>query len=132
VTSASSGLLFAIDPHGDRVTQAVSIGNGPSAVRVLGTTVWVANPPDDTLSQFDPGSGRVRKVNVSGPTALAVVDGGLWFADGGMERSPGSIPRPAAAHALPRRRPVRARHGAASPLLRLAIAHEAMPCSNPA
>ena len=81
VTSEESGLLLRIDPAANAVSQTVAVGNGPTGVTVGQGAVWVANPPDSTISRVDPASGSVTKIAMDGaPSELAFADGGLWSA----------------------------------------------------
>jgi ABC-type transport system substrate-binding protein/DNA-binding SARP family transcriptional activator len=83
VSSTSTGQLLLVDAQTNTVTQSVPIGNGPQGVAVGGGAVWVANTPDGTVSRFDPGSGRIRKITVGGsPTGIAYGDGEVWVAGG--------------------------------------------------
>jgi len=83
VSSTSTGQLLLVDARTNTVTQSVPIGNGPQGVAVGRGSVWVANTPDGTVSRFDPGSGRIRKIVVGGsPTGVAYSDGEVWVAGG--------------------------------------------------
>ena len=83
VSSTSTGQLLLVDARTNTVTQSVPIGNGPQGVAVGGGAVWVANTPDGTVSRFDPGTGRIRKIAVGGsPTGVAYGDGDVWVAAG--------------------------------------------------
>ena len=83
VSSTSTGQLLLVDARTNAVTQSVAIGNGPRGVAVGGGAVWVANTPDGTVSRFDPGTGRIRKVAVGeSPTGVAYGDGEVWVAAG--------------------------------------------------
>ena len=62
--TTSVGQLLLVDVAGNRVSRAISIGNGAAGVAVGGGSVWVANTPEATVSRFDPGSGSVTKINV--------------------------------------------------------------------
>jgi len=53
----------------------VAIGNGPASVAVLDGAVWVANPPDHTLSRFDPGTGGISKLTAPDPIAVTAAAG---------------------------------------------------------
>ena len=83
VSSTSTGQLLLVDARTHTVTQSVPIGNGPQGVAVGGGAVWVANTPDGTVSRFDPGTGRIRKIAVGeSPTGVAYGDGKVWVAAG--------------------------------------------------
>jgi ABC-type transport system substrate-binding protein/DNA-binding SARP family transcriptional activator/DNA-binding beta-propeller fold protein YncE len=83
VSSTSTGQLLLVDARTNTVTQSVPIGNGPQGVAVGEGSVWVANTPDGTVSRFDPGTGRIRKITVGGsPTGVAYGDGDVWVAGG--------------------------------------------------
>ena len=82
MTSSSTGQLLLVDPRANRVSQQISIGNGPHGVAVGGGSVWVANEPDGTVSRFDPRSGRVRKITVGeAPSGVAYGAGKAWVAN---------------------------------------------------
>jgi len=83
VSSPSTGQLLLVDARTNTVSQSVPIGNGPQGVAVGGDSVWVANTPDGTVSRFDPGTGRIRKIAVGdSPTGVAYGDGTVWVAAG--------------------------------------------------
>jgi peptide/nickel transport system substrate-binding protein len=83
VSSTSTGQLLLVDARTNTVSQSVPIGNGPQGVAVGGGSVWVANTPDGTVSRFDPGTGRIRKIAVGeSPTGVAYGDGAVWVAAG--------------------------------------------------
>jgi ABC-type transport system substrate-binding protein/DNA-binding SARP family transcriptional activator/streptogramin lyase len=83
VSSTSTGQLLLVDARTNTVSQSVPIGNGPQGVAVGGGAVWVANTPDGTVSRFDPGTGRIRKIAVGGsPAGVAYGDGQVWVANG--------------------------------------------------
>jgi ABC-type transport system substrate-binding protein/DNA-binding SARP family transcriptional activator/streptogramin lyase len=100
VASTSTGQLLLVDARTNTVSQSVPIGNGPQGVAVGAGSVWVANTPDGTVSRFEPGTGRIRKIAVGGsPTGVAYGDGEVWVAGG----SSGSVFRidPAGGFARP-------------------------------
>jgi ABC-type transport system substrate-binding protein/DNA-binding SARP family transcriptional activator/DNA-binding beta-propeller fold protein YncE len=83
VSSTSTGQLLLVDARTNTVSQSVPIGNGPQGVAVGAGSVWVANTPDGTVSRFEPGTGRIRKVAVGeSPTGVAYGDGEVWVAAG--------------------------------------------------
>jgi ABC-type transport system substrate-binding protein/DNA-binding SARP family transcriptional activator/streptogramin lyase len=83
VSSTSTGQLLLVDTRTNTVSQSVPIGNGPQGVAVGSGAVWVANTPDGTVSRFDPGTGRIRKIAVGeSPTGVAYGDGKVWVAAG--------------------------------------------------
>jgi ABC-type transport system substrate-binding protein/DNA-binding SARP family transcriptional activator len=83
VSSTSTGQLLLVDARTNTVSQSVPIGNGPQGVAVGGGSVWVANTPDGTVSRFDPGTGRIRKIAVGeSPAGVAYGDGVVWVAAG--------------------------------------------------
>ena len=83
VSSTSTGQLLLVDADTNAVSQSVSIGNGPQGIAVGGGSVWVANTPDGTVTRFDPGDGRIRKLTVGeAPTGVAYGDDGVWVASG--------------------------------------------------
>ena len=71
---ATSGRLIRIDPATNRVESTIGVGNGPSAVAVDESGVWVANHDDGTVWRIDPaGRAAPLKVQAHGkPADLAV------------------------------------------------------------
>jgi DNA-binding beta-propeller fold protein YncE/ABC-type branched-subunit amino acid transport system substrate-binding protein len=71
---AASGRLIRIDSATDRVESTIGVGNGPSAVAVDESGVWVANHDDGTVWRIDPaGKAAPLKVQAHGkPADLAV------------------------------------------------------------
>ena len=75
--------LIDVDSH--RITDQVSVGDGPEAVAAGAGSVWVANRLHGTVSRIDRDGGDfdVVTIDVGGePTALAFGAGFLWVADG--------------------------------------------------
>jgi ABC-type transport system substrate-binding protein/DNA-binding SARP family transcriptional activator/streptogramin lyase len=83
VSSSSTGQLLLVDADSNAVSQSFSIGNGPQGVAIGAGSIWVANTPDGTVSRFDPGTGRIRKIAVGGaPTGVAYGEDAVWVAGG--------------------------------------------------
>ena len=81
-------MLLRIDPAGNSVVQAVSVGNGPVGVAVGDNAVWVANTPDRTISRVDPTSGSMTKINLPDrPREVAYADDLLWASTRSTGRS---------------------------------------------
>jgi DNA-binding beta-propeller fold protein YncE len=83
VTDQLGDRLAQIDPATGRITKFIGVGREPMAVVVgPGSSVWVANAVDRTVSRIDPQSGVVTKtVHVPfSPTALAVAGDRIWVA----------------------------------------------------
>jgi ABC-type transport system substrate-binding protein/DNA-binding SARP family transcriptional activator/DNA-binding beta-propeller fold protein YncE len=145
VSSTSTGQLLLVDADTNAVLQSVSIGNGPQGVAVGGGSVWVANTPDGTVTRFDPGDGRIRKLTVGeAPTGVAYGDDGLWVASSRsgavarIDRESGSVRsvetgnEPAAVASVGRDAWVTVLPGSASHrggTLRLALPPDGMPSS---
>jgi peptide/nickel transport system substrate-binding protein len=73
VANSLDGTVYRIDPHTNSVTAAVTTGDGPDAVAVDASGVWVSNQFDGTIVRIDPGRNVVAKrVSVgSRPLGLA-------------------------------------------------------------
>ena len=93
---ATSGRLIRIDPATNRVESTIGVGNGPSAVAVDESGVWVANHDDGTVWRIDPaGKAAPLKVQAHGkPADLAVFSRGRRHVR--VERAAGREHRPAA------------------------------------
>jgi peptide/nickel transport system substrate-binding protein len=66
-----------------RVVQTITVGNGPTAVAVGATAVWVTNALDGTVSRIDPSSGTAAApINVgAAPSGIAADDTAVWVAN---------------------------------------------------
>jgi YVTN family beta-propeller protein len=62
------------------VQAAIRVGQAPGAVAVEGSSVWVANSGDGTVSRIDPATNKViATIGVGGrPTHLTAQSGALW------------------------------------------------------
>jgi YVTN family beta-propeller protein len=62
------------------VQAAIRVGEAPGAVAVEGSSVWVANSGDSTVSRIDPATNKViATIKVGGrPTHLTAQSGALW------------------------------------------------------
>jgi YVTN family beta-propeller protein len=62
------------------VQAAIRVGKAPGAVAVEGSSVWVANSGDGTVSRIDPATNKViATIGVGGrPTHLTAQSGALW------------------------------------------------------
>jgi YVTN family beta-propeller protein len=67
------------------VQAGIRVGEAPGAVAVDGSSVWVANSGDGTVSRIDPASNRViATVHVGGhPTRLTADAGAVWVTSPG-------------------------------------------------
>jgi len=80
VTSQDTGELLRVDPGDDRLSRAIAIGQSPDGLAVGAGSVWVADA-GGTVSRFDPRTGKVRTIKVSGaPVGVAFADGAVWVA----------------------------------------------------
>ena len=75
--STTSGRLIRIDPATSRVEETLTVGNGPSALAVDQTGVWVANHDDGSVWRIDPsGRSAPLKVTAHGKPADIALDAG--------------------------------------------------------
>ena len=64
------------------VVATIPVGNGPSGVAVGGSSVWVANSTDGTLSRIDPITNTTKTIRLGGgPTDVAAGAGAVWVSD---------------------------------------------------
>ena len=86
---ARPNTLARIDPATNAVSDVIKVGRDPVATAARGHSVWVYNRYDETISEIDPGSRKVRQttaVNVyanagnvfAGPDLVAD-EGGAWL-----------------------------------------------------
>ena len=80
VTCSGTHTVDRIDPVG-RSTQRTRVGNGPSAIAVGPRSLWVANRLDDTVTELDAQTGRVRQTFPAGPTPTDIAYGfrSMWI-----------------------------------------------------
>jgi streptogramin lyase len=74
------GQLHRIDPE-DGAVESYPIGRSAGFATATDTSLWIANPEDDALTEFDPRAGRVVRVVELGeqPRSIAVdAAGDLW------------------------------------------------------
>ena len=84
-TRAKPGVdtLLTIDPTQNRVTKAIPVGRGASAVAASGGRVWVANFVDGTVSRIDAATGDTLDIPVQGsPTGVAAAGDDILVANG--------------------------------------------------
>ena len=70
----------------DRLTSGtalspIGVGNGPTAIAVGDSAVWVANSLDGTLSRIDPTNGAVSVVPVGGSPSGIAAGPSVWASD---------------------------------------------------
>jgi YVTN family beta-propeller protein len=80
--------LAVIDPQSGVVVADVPVGVRPEAVAADERTIWVTNGADDTVSQIDTRTRRVKATIAPhvGIEALAVGAGSAWIVDSGLGR----------------------------------------------
>jgi YVTN family beta-propeller protein len=81
----SPNSVGAIDPKSNRVVAEVPVGIRPGPVAAAGSSVWVGNLGDRTLTRVDAGKRSVLANFSLGnrtPTGLAVGAGAVWVAHG--------------------------------------------------
>ena len=72
-----------IDPKTNKVVEQIGVGSQPGPIADSGSSVWVANTADRTLSQIDTRTHAVHGVPLSEtPTGIAVGAGAVWVASG--------------------------------------------------
>jgi YVTN family beta-propeller protein len=88
---AQEGRLLRIDTSSNRITESVSVGDGPGAV-AAGGRIWVASYREGSLWQLDPSTGAVARVPAFGrPDVIAIVDSTAYVASLGPGRFAGNI-----------------------------------------
>jgi YVTN family beta-propeller protein len=71
-----------IDPSSGEVKSQIALGDGPGPSATDGTSVWIANTLDDTVSRVDAESGQVATIDIGGePAGVATGAGFAWVAD---------------------------------------------------
>ena len=83
VATSGDDLLLRIDPANASIVDSVPLGRSPSAMAIVGTTVWVASG-DGTLDEIDATHATdetlTRTLDLGHPIAgMAVADGRLWL-----------------------------------------------------
>ncbi len=75
--------IVRVDAAEGTIAENVAVGRHPTAVLTAGTSLWVANFADQTISRIDLDNGSVRTIAAQGaPTALAVGADAVWVANG--------------------------------------------------
>lgn len=59
--AAAANSVAVIDPHQDRVVEAVSVGADPEGIAAGVGAIWVANTADHTVSDIDPASRHLTR-----------------------------------------------------------------------
>ena len=81
------GPVWQVDPASNRVVATIGVPGGlgrtRGSVAVTGQAVWVSDPANTALVQFDPRTGQVVERWVAAGGALAVLDGRVWTAGDG-------------------------------------------------
>jgi len=83
VGTSGDDLLLKVDPRTATIVDSVPLGRSPSAIAVIGSTVWVASG-DGILDRIDATSTNdetlTRTVDLGHPIAGMAADGGrLWL-----------------------------------------------------
>jgi YVTN family beta-propeller protein len=75
--------VVRIDAKTEKITQAITVGNGPAGIAFGSGAVWVANSLDGTVSRIDPVTNSVAAVisTGNGPTSVAVDAHGVWVSN---------------------------------------------------
>jgi virginiamycin B lyase len=78
------GPVWQVDPASNSVVATIRVPGGlgrtRGSVAVTAQAVWVSDPANTALVQFDPRSGQVVERWVAAGGALAVLDGRVWTA----------------------------------------------------
>jgi YVTN family beta-propeller protein len=82
ITDSADNLLLRADSV-DQVIDRIPVGRGPAGVAAGDGEIWVANELDGTVSEVNPGAGKVvRTIPVgNGPAAIAFGFGSVWVGD---------------------------------------------------
>ena len=77
--------MVRVEPGSRRVSQAIAVGNAPSAIAFGEGAVWVTNRVDGTISRIDPETNAVTSTVEVGasPTAIGIGEGAAWVANAG-------------------------------------------------
>ena len=77
--------MVRVEPGSRRVSQAIAVGNAPSAIAFGEGAVWVTNRVDGTISRIDPETNAVTSTVEVGasPTAIGIGEGATWVANAG-------------------------------------------------
>ena len=75
--------VAAYDSSGGALVRGWSVGNGPSAITIVGGIAWVASTDAGTVSRIDMTSGTEQRVGQVGtrPSGVAADGSRVWVAD---------------------------------------------------
>jgi YVTN family beta-propeller protein len=84
VANELDSTVYRINPGTGAVTETIPVGNGPSALAVAATGVWVADAAASAVVRIDPATGAVASSLHVGdpPVAVAVVGETPWVGTG--------------------------------------------------
>ncbi len=84
--TVSANAVGVIDPRTNKVVGQLQVGSQPGPVAVGGSSVWVANVADRTVSQINPRRrslvGNIALPPNETPTGIAYGAGAIWVAEG--------------------------------------------------
>jgi streptogramin lyase len=84
MTDYAANRVLRVDPAVCQQPETITVGDGPKAVAVHGSTLWVANFDDGTVTRIEnPGGAPVQSVTEvgEGPVDLAVDENAVWVAN---------------------------------------------------
>jgi YVTN family beta-propeller protein len=81
-TTIAENSVALLDPSSGEVRSEIPLGDGPGPSATDGTSVWIANTLDDTVSRVDAESGQVATIDIGGePAGVAVGGEFAWVTD---------------------------------------------------
>jgi YVTN family beta-propeller protein len=81
-TAIAENSVGRLDPSSGEVRSEIPLGDGPGPSATDGTSVWIANTLDDTVSRVDAESGQVSTIDIGGePAGVAIGADFAWVTD---------------------------------------------------
>src|SRR5207302_1140479 len=71
--------VASVDPGSGRATAEYPVGSTPTSVATDGSTIWVLNADDATISRIDQAGGTTTRSPGHSPSDLVYQGGALWM-----------------------------------------------------